>query len=77
MRPSLHQIHIDGVVEGENSNAILLDDVEIVEGRCPPSFICTFDEDAEMCLWENFEHETTTTAWSLGSGEEGGPDAPP
>ncbi|XP_047484991.1 MAM and LDL-receptor class A domain-containing protein 1-like [Penaeus chinensis] len=73
----LHQIHIDGNIEEENENAVFLDDLKIVEGRCPASSTCTFDEDSEMCLWENFEHEMATADWSLGSGDEAGPDAPP
>ncbi|XP_063596614.1 apical endosomal glycoprotein-like [Penaeus indicus] len=73
----LYQIHIDGIIEMEHDNAVFLDDVKIMEGRCPASSTCTFDEDSETCLWENFKDETATADWSLGAGEEARPDAPP
>lgn len=71
------QIHIDGVIMEEKDNYVFLDDVKIMEGRCPASFTCTFDEDEEMCLWENYDHEAATSDWALGSGEDGTPDTPP
>ncbi|XP_042866816.1 MAM and LDL-receptor class A domain-containing protein 1-like [Penaeus japonicus] len=72
-----YQIHIDGVIMEEKDNYVFLDDVKIMEGRCPASFTCTFDEEEEMCLWENYDHEAATSDWALGSGEDGTPGTPP
>lgn len=54
---------------------VSLDDIELVEGICPPQLTCSFDDDSENCLWENY-FVGDSLPWSLGSGSENVTSAP-
>lgn len=55
---------------------VYLDDLELMEGACPPALTCTFDDDSEYCQWETLFDFGATLPWSLGSGSENVPSGP-
>lgn len=55
---------------------VSLDDLELVEGVCPPDLTCSFDDQSQSCKWEDYFPEGAILPWSLGSGSENISSAP-
>lgn len=49
---------------------VSLDDLELVDGICPPPLTCSFDDETENCRWDNCFTCGATLPWDLGSGSE-------
>lgn len=64
----------------ERDGAVSLDDLELVEGVCPPQLTCTFDANddgtMEYCEWKNYFPGGSMLQWSIGSGLEDISSAP-
>lgn len=60
----------------ENDGTVSLDDLELVEGSCPPLLTCSFDEESEYCQWKNYFPGGSMLPWNLGSGSENISSAP-
>ncbi|XP_042228848.1 apical endosomal glycoprotein-like [Homarus americanus] len=56
---------------------IRLDTVDMIEGNCPATFSCSFDDDSEVCDWDNYNDGTVMLSWYKGDGHEGDPNSPP
>ncbi|MPC30919.1 MAM and LDL-receptor class A domain-containing protein 2 [Portunus trituberculatus] len=63
-----YQIEFVGHTSASNGE-VSLDDIELVEGLCPPPLTCTFDDDSDNCLWKNY-FTGASLPWSIGRGNE-------
>lgn len=60
----------------ERESAVSLDDLELVEGVCPPPLTCSFDDESENCQWKNYFPDEFMLPWSIGSGSSNISSAP-
>lgn len=63
-------------VTNEVLSRVYLDDLELVDGVCPPDLTCNFDDESQSCKWDNYFPEGATLPWSFGSGSENISSAP-
>lgn len=56
-------------------DVVILDDVLIIGGRCPPVLSCNF-EDSVNCGWRDMMVDGADLPWSLGSGSDNITTAP-
>ncbi|XP_069940952.1 MAM and LDL-receptor class A domain-containing protein 2-like isoform X2 [Cherax quadricarinatus] len=59
------QVHF---VSEQSGNAVRLDNVEMINGQCPATFSCSFDDISEACDWMNYSDGTDILVWIYGSG---------
>ena len=55
---------------------VRLDDLELMDGVCPPQLTCTFDDTNKNCQWDVYFGDGGTLPWSIGSGSENVSSAP-
>ncbi|XP_050708969.1 MAM and LDL-receptor class A domain-containing protein 1-like [Eriocheir sinensis] len=71
----IYQVLFVGVTN-EVLSRVNLDDLELVEGVCPPDLTCSFDDESQSCRWEDYFPEGAMLPWSFGSGSENISSAP-
>lgn len=59
------------------AGAVSLDDLELVEGLCPPPLTCNFDDDSGNCHWVDYLPDGVRMTWSTGAGSMNITSAPP
>ena len=67
------KVYVNGIVDtGVKSNVneqyILIDNLKLENGPCPPSLSCSFNSDSPECEWKDFFNEDANLFWNTGKG---------